>query len=268
MSQLSYALEMSSGQAGDFADGSHKDNDVATYRAVNDLEIKPGLVVAKESGVDDGVKVPSGSTDLLVGVAVRDITKFDDDEQEEFLYKEGERVPVARKAEINVICEQDVTPDDAVFVRFQTEPEVFTVTFDIDFVASNLIDGTVGEEAIVQVPFDTDQATTLAALAAEIEALDSVDSATVTDTREITVTGATGGEDLSSGASFTVTAGASQAVDTIANVTGPSDGNQPGAVRSDDDDVGNGANAVALPQANFITDGSAGGIVKLDVNLP
>jgi len=61
------------------------------------------------------------------------------------------------------------------------------VTFDIDFVASNSIVATVNGTPLSPVPFNTDQATTMSDLAVAIQADSSVTSATVTDTREITI---------------------------------------------------------------------------------
>lgn len=266
MAQTSYSTSMAIGQAGDLAD--HQDNDVASYNAVDDLTLKAGLAVAKEVGDENGARLPEGSSDQILGVALRDLSLVDDPTVTTLSFPQKSAVPVVRKGAVYVTVEEDVTPDDAVYVRFASEAEVFTVTWDGDFVASNVINGTVGGDAISQVTFDTNQATTIAALAVAIAALDSVASATVTDTREITVTGATDGEDLSSTANFTVTLGASQAADTAANVTGPSSGTTIGAFRNDSDDVGSGATAVALSQSKFLTVGSAGGVAKLDLNLP
>lgn len=61
------------------------------------------------------------------------------------------------------------------------------ISFNIDFVSLNSIVATVNGVALDPVVFTSDQATTIAALATEIETADNVTSATVTDTREITV---------------------------------------------------------------------------------
>lgn len=65
---------------------------------------------------------------------------------------------------------------------------VAVITFDADFVTSNSITLEVNGEEVGPVVFDTDQETTIEALAAAIDALDDID-AEVTDAREITVKG-------------------------------------------------------------------------------
>lgn len=84
------------------------------------------------------------------------------------------------------------------------------VTFDIDFVASNSIVATINGVALGAVPFNTDQATTIADLAAAIQADASVTTATVTDTREITIVPVDEGTFLVD--SIVITGGATQPV--------------------------------------------------------
>jgi len=96
--------------------------------------------------------------------------------------------------------------------------QIMTLTFDADFVASNSILSTVDGVDLTPVVFTTDQATTLAAVAAEIQTDASVTTATVTDTREITVTFAD--NDAHTLASV-VTLGASQPVGTVATTQYP-----------------------------------------------
>lgn len=256
------------GQAGELGCASGNDNLILTYNVVTGSLIKPGLAVAKISGDENGIKLPDASNSLMVGVSTRDTSEEDIDE-EEFTYSANSNVGVVRRGVVWVLVDQDVTPDDAVYVRFSGEVEVFTITWDGDFVASNSIAGTINGEALTATVFSVDHDTTIAAVAAKIQALDSVATATCpgSGSRVITVTGANEGEDLSTNSSFTVTLGASQAVDTIANVTGPSTGTQAGIFRKDDDDVGSGALAFAKPNCKFLTNGSAGGVALFDLNI-
>lgn len=71
------------------------------------------------------------------------------------------------------------------FLHDATNTDV--ITFSGDFVASNSIVATVNGVALDPVVFTTDQATTIALVAAAIAAVPAVASATVTDTQEITV---------------------------------------------------------------------------------
>lgn len=66
---------------------------------------------------------------------------------------------------------------------------VAVLSFDADFVTGNDIDLDVNGVAITTVPFNTDQATTLADLVAELDSLDNI-SAEGTGAREVTLTGA------------------------------------------------------------------------------
>lgn len=264
MAQLTYT-DMAIGQAGDIGLGGETAVSAISYNVVTGGLIKPGLCVAKISADENGIKLPSASSDQLLGVATRDTSEENTDDSS-FTYAANSAVGVVFRGPIYVSVEENVTPDDDVFVRFESEPEVFTVTWDGDFVASNAINGSINGVAITEVDFDSDQSTTIAAVAAAIEALDSVTTATVTDTREITVTGAVDAVDISTNATFTVTGGASQADETVANVSGPSVGTQTGIFRTDAD-TGAGATAVQLTNARFLTNGSAGGVALLDLNI-
>ena len=61
------------------------------------------------------------------------------------------------------------------------------ITFDDDFVTDNEIVATINGDTLNTVNFDTDQATTIGDLATVFQSHASVTSATVTDTREITI---------------------------------------------------------------------------------
>lgn len=263
MTQLTYEDQVQ-GQAGDL--GYLKSNNlILSYNVVTGDLIKPGLMVGKISADENGARLPNSSSIQMLGVAMRDLSQ-ENISDSTFTYPQYSQLPVVRRGQVWVLVEEDVTPDDAVFVRFESEPEVFTITWDGDFVTSNAINGSINGVAITEVDFTSDQATTIAAVAAAIQALDSVATATVTDSREITVTGAVDAVDISTNATFTVTGGASQADETVANVTGPSEGTQTGIFRTDAD-TGSGATAVAVTNCKFLTNGSAGDIALLDLNI-
>lgn len=66
---------------------------------------------------------------------------------------------------------------------------VAVLSFDADFVTANDIDLDVNGVAITTVPFNTNQATTLEDLRAELDSIENI-TAVSTDAREITLTGA------------------------------------------------------------------------------
>lgn len=96
-----------------------------------------------------------------------------------------------------------------------------TITFDADLVTANEVDGAINGVAISTVTFDTDHDTTMEALVAAIEALDSVASASLTDAtnnRQVTVIAADP-EGLLVLSGWAVTSGATQAGTTTATDT-------------------------------------------------
>lgn len=95
-----------------------------------------------------------------------------------------------------------------------------TVVFDSDFVASNAIDITINGTSVTTVNFDTDQATTMAAIAAQIESDITGSTATVdpSDTDHRTLIVEVFGESGIDSMSVTVTLGASQPTAAITYV--------------------------------------------------
>ena len=94
--------------------------------------------------------------------------------------------------------------------------QVTVLSFNINFVALNSIAYKIDGEAQTPVVFDTDQATTITALAAAIQAHPKIATAQVTDTREITITAQTPGVAFSI-SDVLVTLGVTQPIATIAN---------------------------------------------------
>lgn len=114
---------------------------------------------------------------------------------------------------------QQISPRVLKIARQQTQvAEVTELNFNIDFEASNVINATIQDVAIASVPFDTDHSTTLANLAAAIQASDFVATASVTGAREITVTAQTAGVPVNLD-NVVVTGGTNQAVATLTITT-------------------------------------------------
>ena len=101
---------------------------------------------------------------------------------------------------------------------------VVTMTFAGALVTSNTIDMNIDGVALAQQTFSTDSDTTMAAIAAAIQALAQIETATVTDAgsndRIIVITAATAGVDLDF-SDITVASGSSQTTATVANTTQP-----------------------------------------------
>lgn len=96
--------------------------------------------------------------------------------------------------------------------------QIITVNFDINFVNLNSIAYKIDGVSQTPVVFDTDQAGTMADLAAAIQAHPNVATAQVTDTREITITAQTPGIPVSI-SGVIVTLGATQPIATIETIT-------------------------------------------------
>ena len=87
------------------------------------------------------------------------------------------------------------------------------IDFDIDFVSSNVIVATVNGVALSSNTFTSDQATTIAAVAAKIGTATGVASSTVTDTKQITVVFTSAGNNTVN--SVVTTSGSTQPEATI-----------------------------------------------------
>lgn len=257
MSQLEYSTSPSNGERGDLGDSSAGDRDILSFNNLSPIAY--GIMSQLVGG--DEVETYQGGK--FAGVVVASKSNTTDGS-----WPAKNAVPIIRRGSIWVPVEQIVSPDDPVYVRYLTEPEVFTVTLNVDFVAGNTVSGQVNGEAIVAVPFNIDHPTTMTAFAAAIQALTNVASAIVTAPKVITVVGAKQGEKLTGVAtSFVVVGGVAQPVVVVASVTGPTGGAEVGVFRKDADNVGNGATAVLLASAKFLKSASAGGNALLDLNL-
>lgn len=113
MSQTDYSMSQDVAVAGQlYGVGPHT---ILTYNNPVDT-ILFGLAVAKVSGDANGVEKPDSSGAVIAGVAVRDPSlEYDPDAENQF--EALSDVPVLRRGQVYVYCEEAVTPDDAVFVR-------------------------------------------------------------------------------------------------------------------------------------------------------
>lgn len=115
MSQTSYAMDQESNVAGDLAYSNIDQCTILTYKNPVD-QIKFGRAVAKVSADENGVEKPDSGSSVIVGVSLRDLT-IEYDSSNENLYPALSDVSVMRRGQVYVYVEEDVTPDDAVFVR-------------------------------------------------------------------------------------------------------------------------------------------------------
>lgn len=167
---ITYEDDSPIGVEGGFADtGFH---DVVTKNNPSQ-EIIFGRGLFNIADDDDGVKLPDvNDAARFRGVALRDQSI------EEGFYPAKSAVAVIKKGRVHVNAEEALNEDDPVFIRINGKQQVQTITFDIDFVASNKINLKINGEPISEVTFDTDQATTMGLLDAAITAMEGVANVT------------------------------------------------------------------------------------------
>lgn len=222
-------------------------------------EVVFGHLVAKTSGLDLTVEPFSDPAQTQFGIVMRDTgVAIDEGTTLDDAYPVNSKVGVMTSGYVAVKVDQAVTSDDVVYARHSETLSVQTITFDIDFVASNSIACSVNGTALTATVFATDHATTIAALATKIEATAPCLTA-VAAGRVITVTSVN-----SDALTFviTVTLGASQAVDTVATTVAGVAGDQ-GVFRKDSDS--NKASLVS--NAKFVTSADADGLAILKVDF-
>ena len=217
-----------------------------------------GQVVEKITGDEDGVKLPdNNSAAAFWGVAHKDPSETEDS------YPIKSAVAVLRKGRIWMPSEEAITPDDAVFVRWNGIAQVQTLTLDIDLVSLNVMAVTVDGNVLTET-YAVNHDTTMTAMAAQIQAQPSVVTATAA-ARVITVTSVIGVS-----VAVTVftdagcTLGATQPVITVAETTGGVAYDQRGVIRTDTDS----GTAVANTGLRVIKGVSAAGLCVVEVNLP
>lgn len=222
-------------------------------------EIPFGRGVVKELGVENGIKLPSADTDRFEGIA---IAARGENIETKFVVEKD--VPVLKIGTIIVDVEQDVTPDDDVYMRYDGKSQVQTIEFDADLITSNLIDLKIDGVSMTQVPFNTSHLQTMNDIAAQILAdFSQIASVTVggTGNRTLTITHAVHGTEFVI-ADVVVTGGASQAVATVTETVEPVSDDDRGKFRKDADS----STAVKLDNVKFTQDTSEG-LVEVDINI-
>lgn len=101
------------------------------------------------------------------------------------------------------------------------QPHIFTITFDSDFVAGNVINASFDAEAMAMVNFTTSHANTMILLARAIQRTAEVFTAVVTGPRQITVAGLENGDTIVVTGPV-VTGGLTQPVATVVSTQSPS----------------------------------------------
>lgn len=255
MSQLSYSTSLTPGVAGQIGTGVNRTVD--SYNNPDQI-IYHGRATAKVSGDDDGCEPPSGSGADIIGVSVRDLSNTNG------YYEEKSSVGIFKNGEIWVEVEEDVTPDDDVYVRHTGKAQVQTIVLDGDLITANVITVDINGETL-STTFDTDHDTTISALATLIQAQPDVATAVVggTGNRTITVTSETDEEVSIENAE--VTLGASQANVTVAETTEMIPTSNLGIFRTDSDS--STALQIAAVNARFLTSASEGEAALLSINL-
>lgn len=201
------------------------------------------------------IGLPGVDSDVIRGVVVENIKSALEDQI--YVFSEKDIVPVLERGPICVIVDQDVVAGDPVYCRFSYVSQIIKITFSADFVASNSIAVTIGENELDPVVFNTNNATTYNDLALEIETLSDIVEDVTYDagTREMFIFFSTGAEDplhdYVNEITVEVTLGVSQATATIEEEQAPSDSTELGCFRKDDNDTGAGPTALLVPRARF-----------------
>ena len=218
----SYGYALNVAQAGQLGDiGPHRIDTKASEGATAfGKAVKRGTDPQKQAEVIDN------AADAFYGVAVfthateQGFNRATSPASTGAEYKDGDAMSVLREGRVYVEATESVLSGDRAYwdlnsgdAGYTFRPNEAVLTFDADLVTANEIDGQVNGEAITTVTFDTDTATTLALLAAEIEAVLEGQGATRVSTaidateRTLTVSASV----AVAFASFAVTEGAGQA---------------------------------------------------------
>lgn len=263
--QLSYPEDQAIGIPGQLADSGPKN--VLSRLAENSL-VPFGRLLVLGTDTDKQALLPAQATDIsnakkVLGVSLHSHARESQKDAALNGYSHGESISILHKGRVYMEAEQAMTPESDVYIRFDSKKQEQTITWDIDFLASNTIDGKVNGLSITSVPFNTDQATTLANVATAIKnSSHDIDSATATGAREITIVSAV--DKTVALSDFEVIGGASQAVDTILETVDSIPSTDRGKVRADDD----GSTAAQLANARILKSASGPGeLVVLELDL-
>jgi hypothetical protein len=253
--QTTYARNFDLGLAGQIADCSVKNITSHANEEASGV-MNYGIGVVRGTDPDKQIKLPSS------GVTPIGFTVWEGNRE---LSEDGQTVSISNKRDLGVMrsgalyvqTEDAVTAGGDVYVRHSGRKQVQTLVLDADFVASNVINGTIGGVAISEVTYASSHANTMALLAAEIQSFAGVETAVV-DTRTITITTLLDGVDQTA-AGFVITLGASQAGVVVTETASAVDSSTRGQVRSDADS----STAAALTGWAFETSTTAAGIAKI-----
>ncbi|MCP4481409.1 MAG: hypothetical protein GY817_01085 [bacterium] len=224
---------------------------------INPTDVIPfGRGVVKEAAVENGIKLPSTSSDRFEGIS---IAARGEQVSDEFALNKD--IPVLKRGSILVAVEEAVNGDDDVYMRFDGKSQVQTITFDADLITGNTIDLKIDGVAMTQVAFNSDHATTMGDIATQILANFSQIATCTVDTRTLTLTQANHGTDFAI-TEVTVLAGTSQAGATVAETIEAISDSDKGKFRNDADST----TAVKINNARFTKD-SVDGLVEIDINV-
>lgn len=235
--------------------GARPDENLGIVKSYNNnSEIIPfGRIVAKVVGEEKGVKLPSLVGDVLLGGSLRaDALAING------AYPINESVAVMRQGSIYVELEEDMTPDDAVFVRYAGKAQRQTITFSAEFVTANVINLKIDGVAMTPITFVDTHANMMTAIAAQI-LLDFPQIDTCTKAGNvITITGANIGVDFIV-SDVIVTLGATRPTAVIAETIASIANTERGKIRKDTDNT----TAVAATNMEISANGLAGDVVEV-----
>ncbi len=254
MLQMDYSNDSEIGLEGGFADSGF--HDVLTKNNPTE-EIPFGRALFNIADDDDGVKLPDANdATRFVGVSIFDQAI------EGSSYPVKSAVACIKRGRANVRAEEALNADDPIFIRINGKQQVQTLTFDINFVASNKINLKINGEPIAEVTFDTDQATTMGLLDAAITAMQGVANVTTLG-KVVTITSKQDVDLIIS--DIVVTLGVSQPVGVVAETVTGIPTSDRGRFRKSAD----GGTAIQLTEGVKWNRGvAAPGIAIIDVNLP
>lgn len=262
MSQTSYSINQHVGVVGQIADLSNRD----TRSFVATETIPFGQFVTRVSGSDSKGKLPALASDIttvtsVAGVALADQARESKNDVLSANYSLNDMVSVMRSGRVYVKVEEAVTPDSAVYVRYAGKPQIQTLVFSGALVTGNVVDGELNGAAITSVPFNTDNATTLSDLAAEIQLNAYVETAVSNGTDTITITSVVDQEVAVT--NFVVTGGASQATALVTETQSLIASTDKGRFRASADS----STAALLANAKYRTSSAANELAVLEVQL-
>lgn len=262
MSQTEVTIDQRVAIAGQFADTGPKDT--SSFIATEKLPF--GQLISRVSGSDNKGKRPASAADItnvknIAGASVRDLAGVSTDDSLPAGYNNEEVASTMREGRMFVQVEDAVTPDSDVFVRHTAKPQIQNIVFDAALVTGNLIDGEINGEAITQVPFNTNNDTTVDDLATEIQSNVNVITAVRSGTDTVIVTSV---QDIAvSLTNYVVTGGATQAVATVSETQVERSQASRGSFRSDTD----GGTAAQLSEAKWRTSAAADKLAVVELNV-